>query len=32
MSYPLLFPEDLDFDLEPYLMRTKNGLGTLATS
>jgi len=32
ISFPLLFTEELDFDLEPYLMRTKNGLGTVATS
>jgi hypothetical protein len=32
ISFPLLFTDDLDFDLEPYLMRAKGGLGTVATS
>jgi len=32
ISFPLLFTEDWDFDLEPYLMRTESGLGTVATS
>jgi len=32
ISYPLLFTEELDFDLEPYLMRSKGGIGTIATS
>ena len=30
--FPLLFTEDLDFDLWPYLLAGKGGLGTIATS
>ena len=32
ISFPLLFTEDLDFDLWPYLLSGKGGLGTIATS
>ena len=32
ISFPLLFTEELDFDLWPYLLSGKGGLGTIATS
>ena len=32
ISFPLLFTEELDFDLWPYLLAGKGGLGTIATS
>jgi len=32
VSYPLLFTEDIGFDLKPYLMKCKGGLGTCSTS
>ena len=32
ISFPLLFTEQLDFDLWPYMLAGKGGLGTIATS
>ena len=32
IKFPLLFTEDLDFDLYPYLLVGDHGLGTVATS
>ena len=32
IGFPLLFTEQLDFDLWPYMLAGKNGLGTIATS
>ena len=32
ISFPLLFTENLNFDLWPYMLNGDDGLGTFATS